>query len=222
MKYSKFSVDSDLKYNQFDKIINYTIMNNKGLYIFGKSGVGKTTLLSKILYKIEKNNKNFEKKYVDWNFELDDEVKSKTTFKDYIGELRKIEIGYANMAKLISDVQKTWNKNFDSNLQNVNLETLTNKQFLIIDDIGTEYVHKTIYPYLYNLMELRLNFINANPKIKCVTIFTSNFSLIELQASYKVAYSSVESERLISRLLGMLDQEIEFVGKDKRIHKIEI
>ncbi|WP_339021251.1 hypothetical protein [Spiroplasma endosymbiont of Atherix ibis] len=79
----EFNVDQDLQYKSFEKLLNFK-SKEKGLYIFGKPGVGKSTFL----LNFAKNIKN-QKISID-NFLID-----------------KYKVMYLNVNNWIKDIQKS-------------------------------------------------------------------------------------------------------------------
>lgn len=95
-----------------------------------------------------------------------------------------------------------------------NISKFANASLLIIDDLGVEFIHESTYSYIYEIFEKRFEKLESK---KLTTIITTNYSLEKLQQKYnKKLGDEVSTERLFSRIEGLLNKYIEFIGEDKR------
>ena len=97
------------------------------------------------------------------------------------------------------------NSHFDynSNEEEHLMQTLTDCDLLIIDDLGTEFQTPYSKTTIYNLFNNRI--LKRKP-----VIINTNLSIREIQDAY--------SQRFVSRIIGECDR-LEFLGKDIRAQK---
>lgn len=187
-----FNVDTDMNYESFSKILNFE-SKEKSLYIYGKPGVGKTTFLKHFAKNISQIKNSFEGI-----------------------EIPKFTIMFFNVNDWIKDVQKSW-KYEDSLPIKIN----TQVDILLVDDLGSEFFHNSTIPYLLDLFEERFEFTQKNLSTSA-TIITSNYSILELKEKYlKNLNDKVSVERLFSRIEGIINLSVDFIGTDKRKGKID-
>ncbi|WP_342274800.1 ATP-binding protein [Spiroplasma endosymbiont of Cantharis lateralis] len=187
-----FNVDLDKNYQAFDKLLTLQTQN-KNIFIYGKPGVGKTTFLYDFSKKI--NNQKVE-------------------ISGY--KVPKFNIMFFNVNDWIKDVQKTWK---EENTFEGSIKINTQANILLIDDLGSEFFHKSTMPSILNLFEERYEHVQKN-RNNSITLITSNYSLDELKDKYSnLVQDKAAIERLFSRIDGVIDKEIRFIGKDKRKEK---
>lgn len=111
---------------------------------------------------------------------------------------------YTTSDKLFSDLRDERFKNDDKSPS----KTLkySECELLVIDDLGTELNGRDIVPFLYALLNQRIN-------TGASTVISTNLSHNELLASY--------DERIVSRLFGEF-LPYRFTGKDVRMQKLKI
>ena len=129
---------------------------------------------------------------------------------------------FMNMQKFISNIQDSWAKQYIDATKNTETAIIkaAHANLLILDDFGAEFIHESTYPYIYELFEKRYQNL-ANKKL--TTIITSNYSLAQLKHKYvKKLADEIAVARLFSRIEGLLSQEIQFLGFDKRKNKINM
>ncbi|WP_368486652.1 hypothetical protein [Spiroplasma sp. DGKH1] len=164
----------------------------KGIYLYGKVGVGKTYSMNEL------------KKYCyrDYNW------------KTPLGEIKKLKLSIdyllLNWPTYISDLKRAMSSNDYTNLPSS--RTLQETEILIIDDIGYE------TPSNWMLSEILLPILDYRFNNKLFTCFTSNFSITELEKYWLKKCDSQSINRCLSRIRGMCSEK-ELVGEDKRIFK---
>lgn len=159
----------------------------KGLYLWGKPGVGKTHFTKQVLdaisIKIEFGN--YEK----------------VIFTQFPGQLIVWPQHIANLKRNM-DKEKLSEYNFNNN-------DLYNKSILIIDDIGGEIASD------WALGEILFPLINYRIENKLTTFFTSNFSIAQLESHYLKRCSLHVVLRVIDRIYGLTCEQ-EITGKNWR------
>jgi|GEM_PF-5228658 len=77
-------------------------------------------------------------------------------------------------------------------------------------------MHASTYPYIFDVFEKRFEII-SNSSEPMITIISSNSSIEELEERYKkIIQNDLFIERLFSRIRGLINKQILFVGTDKR------
>ncbi|WP_338985670.1 AAA family ATPase [Spiroplasma endosymbiont of Diplazon laetatorius] len=137
----------------------------------------------------------------------------KTTFIKKFVEHSKINFEVVNVSQWIKSHQQAWENGYEG-IYAPSANRLAQKQILILDDLGSEFIHKSTLPYIYNLLNER--FENSKQDSTLITIVTSNYDLENLEKNYNTKSDNVTSSRIISRLKGLIDLNIEFEGIDKR------
>ena len=186
-------------------------LNEKGLYLFGSVGTGKTHLGYSILRKIIEDDYSnaivsVDKEYADYKIKRDEEMKKLGTdelvrknFMVFNPAVRKItRCALSNFAKMLQIIKNS----YDEDSQQISAEDFNN-DILIIDDLGVEKFTDWSIENLYQLVDMRY-------KKMLPTIFISNLSLKDL--------SSKVGDRITSRIAEM-SEIIRFAGKDRRLEK---
>ncbi|WP_338970800.1 hypothetical protein [Spiroplasma endosymbiont of Labia minor] len=217
-KQQKFKVDQDLEYKKFDQInLDSKITKNIGLYIWGKPGVGKTTFLNKFKKDIHSRNNSLNKDY-----ELNPNkyvIESNGIKYSYMPKM--LNVHFCNMQQLVSDFKWNWNRDKDESKKTNKIPNFVKADVLLIDDLGAEHAHSSTYEYIYELFNKRFDYIQKNKDKKMYTLISSNFSIQELTEKYIRCFDDINAERLISRISGLINYEINFIGIDKRWNEIK-
>jgi len=145
----------------------------------------------------------------------------KTTFvKWFLKNINATSKEFLKIDDWISKYQKSWKAESFEGIYIEQPKNLATKKILIIDDLGSEYIHSSTAPYIQELLEFRYEFCNKNKNT--LTIFTSNFSFEKIEKTYSKNSDREMGKRIISRLKGIVNLWIAFEGNDKRIKDSEV
>ncbi|WP_339020155.1 ATP-binding protein [Spiroplasma endosymbiont of Atherix ibis] len=78
----------------------------------------------------------------------------KTTFINKFVENSKSNSEIVNISKWIKSHQQAWENGYEG-IYAPSPSRLSEKQILILDDLGSEFIHKSTLPYIYNLLNER-------------------------------------------------------------------
>ncbi|AUB32042.1 AAA family ATPase [Spiroplasma floricola] len=137
----------------------------------------------------------------------------KTTFINKFVENSRSNFELVNVSQWIKSHQSAWENGYEG-IYAPSPSRLAQKQILILDDLGSEFIHKSTLPYIYNLLNER--FEKSKQDNTLITIITSNYDLDKLEKNYSTKSDNITSSRIISRLKGLMNLNIEFEGIDKR------
>lgn len=179
----------DAKLEDFDKKIQ-RIASEKGAYLYGPCGTGKTHLLAAIMRERIINHK-IEKSISEYNglsMFLEPETNGFPMF--------------ISIPELLLEIRATFKEKNSGNGEKEIIGYYAKCPTLMIDDIGTEKPTEWAMQTLYLLIDRRYREDRA-------TFFTSNLTLGELSDRF--------SDRISSRIAGMC-KVVKMEGKDRRIN----
>ncbi|AGR41086.1 ATP-binding protein [Spiroplasma taiwanense] len=138
----------------------------------------------------------------------------KTMFLNKLKKISTKSIEWINMVDWIKSHQQAWGNLGYEGIHVISANRAAIKEILFIDDLGAEFFHPSTMHYIYELFEKRFSYKKQVPNI--ITIFTSNYSLLQLEQKYTKQLGKTDTERIISRIKSLVDCEILFEGIDKR------
>lgn len=197
--------------DHFESILD---SQKNGLFLFGKTGVGKTHLASSIMHSLIDNILND----VQLEFEEMNNFRRETNRT----ELDPNEYDYYNILACEEKKQKfnlkfITSENyphivksfFGDKLQFKFQNDLIDSDLLVFDDIGLEPVSDYNFQILTHLINIRYDYCRP-------TVFTSQFPIEKLMVHYEKNFGHDVSSRLIGRLIQMC-RGYEVVGENRRL-----
>jgi DNA replication protein DnaC len=170
-------------------------------YVFGKPGVGKTYWLK---HKMQDNITNDYEQYVKY-------LKVKGTYLDYEGAPKFYRgiVGRNHSFVRIRDIDFRNRQNWKSdNKVSTGKQSAMTIKNLYIDDLGTEKNDVHVLELMQDIFEARFD-------NKLETYITSNLSMAQLRERWN-RVDTIMTERIMSRLKGLVGQQQEMKGEDRR------